>query len=79
MRSLRPRCVRVDLLNCCLVCLRWAEAADGSRRNGGPRGVADAWIAATAFEHDIPLVTNNASHHAGDESLTVEAEISQPE
>jgi predicted nucleic acid-binding protein len=49
---------------CCLVCHRWAEAADSSRRNGRPRGVADAWIAASALEHDIPLITNSAGHYA---------------
>jgi len=40
------------------LCLRWAEAADSARRHGRPIGVADAWIAATALEHDLPLVTN---------------------
>jgi tRNA(fMet)-specific endonuclease VapC len=61
------------------LCLRWAEAVDSARRNGRPIGVADAWIAATALEHDIPLITNNAGHYAGVEGLTVVAEISQPE
>ena len=61
------------------LCLRWAEAADSARRSGRPIGVADAWIAATALECDIPLVTNNASHYAGVESLTVIAEITHPE
>ena len=61
------------------LCLRWAEAADSARRKGRPIGVADAWIAATALEHDLPLVTNNASHYAGVEGLTIVAEITQPE
>lgn len=47
------------------LCLRWAEGADRARRKGRPIGVADAWIAATALEHDIPLITNNATHYAG--------------
>jgi predicted nucleic acid-binding protein len=38
-----------------------------------------ASIAATALEHDIPLITNNVGHYAGVEDLTVVAEISQPE
>ena len=61
------------------LCLRWAEAADSARREGRPIGVADAWIAATALEHDLPLVTNNAGHYASVEGLTVVAEISHPE
>jgi hypothetical protein len=40
---------------------------------------ADAWIAVTALEHDLPLITNNAGHYAGVEGLTIVAEISQPE
>jgi tRNA(fMet)-specific endonuclease VapC len=61
------------------LCLRWAEVADSARRRGRPIRVADAWIAATALEHDIPLITNNAGHYAGVEGLTVVAETTQPE
>jgi hypothetical protein len=56
------------------LCLRWAEAADRARCRGRPIGVADAWIAATVLEHNIPLITNNAGHYAGVEGLTVVAE-----
>lgn len=56
------------------VCLRWAEAADEARRKGRPIGVADAWIAAIALQHSLPLVTNNAGHYAGVEGLTVVSE-----
>lgn len=56
------------------LCLRWAEATDGARRKGRPIGVADAWIAATALQHNVPLVTNNDAHYAGVEGLTVVSE-----
>jgi predicted nucleic acid-binding protein len=61
------------------LCLWWAEAADRARRKGRPIGVADAWIAATALEHDIPLITSNAGHYAGVEGLTVVAETTRQE
>lgn len=57
------------------LCLRWAEATDRARRKGRPIGVADAWIAATALRHGVPLVTNNEAHYAGVEGLTT---ISEP-
>ena len=57
------------------LCLRWAEATDGARRKGRPIGVADAWTAATAVHHGVPLVTNNPDHYAGVEGLTT---ISEP-
>jgi len=50
-----------------------------SASQGTPIGVADAWIAATALEHDIPLITNNAGHYAGVEGLTVVAETTRQE
>lgn len=56
------------------LCQRWAEATDGARRKGRPIGVADAWIAATALQHDVPLVTNNDAHYVGVEGLTVVSE-----
>lgn len=39
------------------LCLRWAKAADSARRGGRSVGVADAWIAATALEHDLENLT----------------------
>jgi len=39
------------------LCLRWAKAADSARRSGRSVGVADAWIAATALEHDFENLT----------------------
>jgi predicted nucleic acid-binding protein len=61
------------------LCLQWAEAADSARRKGRPIGVADAWIAATALEHGLPLVTHNSGHYAGVEGLTIVAETTRQE
>ncbi len=44
------------------LCRQWAVTNDQARRNGRPIQVADAWIAATALLHGIPLVTHNRRH-----------------
>jgi predicted nucleic acid-binding protein len=41
------------------ICLRWAEVQDSARKQGRPISVSDAWIAATALTHVLPLVTHN--------------------
>ncbi len=41
------------------VSLRWARVMADSRRAGRPMGIQDAWIAATALIHGLPLLTNN--------------------
>ncbi|MGI8539211.1 MAG: type II toxin-antitoxin system VapC family toxin [Rubrobacteraceae bacterium] len=56
------------------MCRKWAEVSDASRRKGEPVGVADAWIAATALLHDMPLVTHNLEHFSGIEGLEVISE-----
>lgn len=53
------------------LCRKWAEASDAARRNGRPIQAADAWIAATALLHNIPLVTHNADDYAGIPELTI--------
>jgi tRNA(fMet)-specific endonuclease VapC len=53
------------------LCLQWAEVTHSAQRNGRPIGCGDAWIAATARMHSIPLVTNNVSDYSGIEGLTV--------
>ncbi len=56
------------------LCLKWAEVSDRARRIGRRIECADAWIAATAVLHNIPLVTHNASDYAGVDGLTVISE-----
>lgn len=53
------------------LCDRWAEATDSARRSGLPIAAADAWVAATALQQDVPLVTHNGTHYAGVQGLTV--------
>lgn len=47
----------------------WARVANDARANGHPLGQSaqahDAWIAATAIHHELPLLTGNARHFAG--------------
>jgi tRNA(fMet)-specific endonuclease VapC len=53
------------------LCKRWAEVMDGAQRQGRPIQTADAWIAATALELGVPLVTHNPSDYRGVVGLTV--------
>lgn len=50
---------------------QWASVTDTAQRNGRRIEVADAWIAATALNHDIPLVTHNPDDYAGLPKLTI--------
>jgi tRNA(fMet)-specific endonuclease VapC len=54
--------------------LRWAEAMDSARLNGRPISAADAWIAATALNLGVPLITHNKNHFMGVDGLTVISE-----
>jgi tRNA(fMet)-specific endonuclease VapC len=54
--------------------LRWAEAMDSARRNGRPISAADAWIAGTALNLGVPLITHNKNHFVGVDGLTVISE-----
>ncbi len=56
------------------MCRKWAEISDEGRRMGRPVGVADAWIAATALLHDMPLVTHNREHFSGISGLDIISE-----
>lgn len=53
----------------------YAETTAWAVAHGHPLGQAvhsnDAWIAATARAHDVPLVTGNRRHFAGCEGLTL--------
>ena len=53
------------------LCHYWAEATDSARRAGRPLAAADAWIAATALQQNVPLVTHNGAHYVGVAGLTV--------
>jgi tRNA(fMet)-specific endonuclease VapC len=56
------------------LCLKWAEATYSARRNGRPIETADAWIAATALQQGIPLITHNRAHYVGVDGLQVISE-----
>jgi tRNA(fMet)-specific endonuclease VapC len=57
------------------LCLKWAEVSVDARRRGRPIQTADAWIAATALLHNLPLVTHNPSDYAGVPGLTLVSEV----
>ncbi|MDJ1178681.1 type II toxin-antitoxin system VapC family toxin [Roseofilum sp. BLCC_M91] len=42
------------------LCRQWAKIRGDRQRIGKPISPQDAWIAATALRHDLPLVTHNA-------------------
>jgi tRNA(fMet)-specific endonuclease VapC len=50
--------------------MSWEWARIMSRR-GRPISLADAWIAATAVRHHLPLVTHNARHFQSIDELEV--------
>lgn len=56
------------------LCRQWAEVTESARRRGRPIDTADAWIAATALLHAVPLVTHNRSHYLGVSGLAVISE-----
>jgi len=58
------------------LCKVWAEATYNSQRKGRPIETADAWIAATALLHNLPLVTHNASDFEGVDGLQI---ITEPD
>ncbi|MBI3649867.1 MAG: PIN domain-containing protein [Acidobacteria bacterium] len=56
------------------LCLKGAAVRNSARKRGRPIQPADAWIAATALLHDIPLVTHNSKDYAGVDELTILSE-----
>lgn len=56
------------------LCRTWAEVSHQARRSGRPLTTADAWIAATAVLHGIPLITHNRSDFAVVSDLVVVSE-----
>jgi len=53
------------------LCRLWARVVAQARRNGRPIECADAWIAATALQRAIPLVTHNGRHYDAVEGLEI--------
>jgi predicted nucleic acid-binding protein len=51
----------------------WAELVGRTMRSQ-PMSLADSWIAATALQHGMPLVTHNARHFQGVPGLAVVTE-----
>ena len=47
----------------------WARVVTTSENAGQPIAPSDAWIAAAAIRHDIPLLTNNVKHYEGTQAL----------
>jgi tRNA(fMet)-specific endonuclease VapC len=41
------------------LCVQWARITEDGRRRGRQIQPGDAWIAATALLHDVPLITHN--------------------
>jgi len=56
------------------LCRQWAEVTEERQQAGRPIAVADAWIAATALAHDLPLVTHNPDDFSGVPDLVVISE-----
>jgi tRNA(fMet)-specific endonuclease VapC len=56
------------------LCTRWAEVCVSARRAGKPVGVHDAWIAATALELAMPLVTHDRYGFLGVDGLNMISE-----
>ncbi len=53
------------------LCRVWAEVTHAARDRGRPVQCADAWIAATALLHGMPLLTHNGRDYAGVPGLRV--------
>jgi predicted nucleic acid-binding protein len=53
------------------LCTKWAEVTVAAEASGHRIECADAWIAATALLHGLPLVTHNRNHYRGVPGLTL--------
>jgi len=56
------------------LCQQWAKTTAQAASSGNPIEVDDAWTAATALLHDIPLVSNNRRHFENIQELTLWSE-----
>jgi tRNA(fMet)-specific endonuclease VapC len=53
------------------LCRQWAAICVERQRLGKPISAQDAWIAATAVQHGVPVVTHNQVDFAGITGLTI--------
>jgi tRNA(fMet)-specific endonuclease VapC len=53
------------------LCQRWAEVIVEAENKGRPISPQDAWIAATALQENLPLITNNAKDFKDISGLTI--------
>jgi tRNA(fMet)-specific endonuclease VapC len=53
------------------LCQRWAEVIVEAETKGRPISPQDAWIAATALQENLPLITNNSKDFESISGLTV--------
>jgi tRNA(fMet)-specific endonuclease VapC len=53
------------------LCRQWAVICVERQRLGRPISVQDAWIAATAIRHNVPLATHNRQDFDGITGLTL--------
>jgi tRNA(fMet)-specific endonuclease VapC len=53
------------------VCLRWAEIRAHAKQKGRPISTGDAWIAAAAVAHAVPLLTHNPADFKNVLGLTI--------
>ena len=56
------------------LCHAWAYVTHSERARGRVINPQDAWIAATAIQYGIPLITHNRKHFEGVAGLTVISE-----
>ena len=56
------------------LCRKWAEVTEQVRRSGFKIEPGDAWIAATALQFGVPLVTHNRKDYAAVSGLTLISE-----
>ncbi len=47
----------------------WARVMSAFENAGRPIAPTDAWIAAAALRHNVPLLTNNLKHYEAAETL----------
>jgi predicted nucleic acid-binding protein len=53
------------------LCRWWASVMAGARQKGRRIEVADAWIAATALLHGVPLIMHNPGDYLGVDELQI--------